>query len=252
MRRCRATRVPRMRRSDGDQPVATTMSDEGYSGCSGAPSGCTRPVGAARVRGQLIVTSFVLGIDVGTSYTAAAIGRRRPTALWRSNRWNSVHARPQCRPSCTSATTVSVLVGEAAERRAIDQPERVVREFKRRIGDETPIIVGDLSVAAEDIFAVARAVGRRSRRAARGRAAGRHRAVASRDVGRASPRPDPDRPRRRRARRRRTRERTRGGRTPLPRPARRSTPAQRSPSTTWAAARSTSPSSGSRRTTPSA
>ena len=30
----------------------------------------------------------------------------------------------------------------------------MVREFKRRIGDETPIIVGDLSVAAEDIFAV--------------------------------------------------------------------------------------------------
>ena len=47
-----------------------------------------------------------------------------------------------------------VVVGEAAERRAIDQPDRVVREFKRRIGDETPIIVGDLSVAAEDIFAV--------------------------------------------------------------------------------------------------
>jgi actin-like ATPase involved in cell morphogenesis len=47
-----------------------------------------------------------------------------------------------------------VVVGEAAERRAIDRPDRVVREFKRRIGDETPIIVGDLSVAVQDLFAV--------------------------------------------------------------------------------------------------
>lgn len=100
------------------------------------------------------MTPFVLGIDVGTSYTAAAIGRQRGDG--------SVEVEPlELGSRKTAVPTVvylgddgGVVVGEAAERRAIDQPERVVREFKRRIGDETPIIVGDLSVAAEDIFAV--------------------------------------------------------------------------------------------------
>ncbi len=100
------------------------------------------------------MTSFVLGIDVGTSYTAAAIGRRRADG--------SVEVEPlELGSRKTAVPTVvylgddgHVVVGEAAERRSIEQPERVVREFKRRIGDETPIIVGDLSVAAEDIFAV--------------------------------------------------------------------------------------------------
>lgn len=100
------------------------------------------------------MTSFVLGIDIGTSYTAAAIGRRRADG--------SVDVEPLELGSRKAAVPTvvylgddgGVVVGEAAERRAIDQPDRVVREFKRRIGDETPIIVGDLRVAAEDIYAV--------------------------------------------------------------------------------------------------
>ena len=46
-----------------------------------------------------------------------------------------------------------VLVGEAAERRGLDVPDRVVREFKRRIGDSVPIAVGTLALPAEDVFA---------------------------------------------------------------------------------------------------
>ena len=100
------------------------------------------------------MTSFVLGIDVGTSYTAAAIGRRRADG--------SVEVEPlELGSRKTAVPSVvylgddgHVIVGEAAERRSIEAPERVIREFKRRIGDETPIIVGDLSVAAEDIYAV--------------------------------------------------------------------------------------------------
>ena len=100
------------------------------------------------------MTSFVLGIDIGTSYTAAAIGRRRADG--------SVDVEPLELGSRKAAVPTvvylgedgGVVVGEAAERRAIDRPDRVVREFKRRIGDETPIIVGDLSVAVQDLFAV--------------------------------------------------------------------------------------------------
>ena len=100
------------------------------------------------------MTSFVLGIDIGTSYTAAAIGRRRADG--------SVDVEPLELGSQKAAVPTvvylgddgGVVVGEAAERRAIDSPDRVVREFKRRIGDATPIIVGELSVAVQDLFAV--------------------------------------------------------------------------------------------------
>ncbi|EMY36184.1 chaperone protein DnaK, partial [Arthrobacter crystallopoietes BAB-32] len=46
-----------------------------------------------------------------------------------------------------------VLVGEAAERRGIEQPERVVREFKRRVGDSVPIVAGERTAAPEDLLA---------------------------------------------------------------------------------------------------
>ena len=73
------------------------------------------------------MTSFVLGIDVGTSYTAAAIGRRRADG--------SVEVEPlELGSRKTAVPTVvylgddgHVVVGEAAERRSIEQPERVVQ-----------------------------------------------------------------------------------------------------------------------------
>ncbi|BDZ46762.1 molecular chaperone DnaK [Naasia aerilata] len=46
-----------------------------------------------------------------------------------------------------------ILVGEAAERRGRAAPDRLVREFKSRIGDAVPIVVGDLSLPAEELYA---------------------------------------------------------------------------------------------------
>ena len=46
-----------------------------------------------------------------------------------------------------------VLVGEAAERRATSEPDHVVREFKRRIGDPTPVLVSGRPWAPEDLAA---------------------------------------------------------------------------------------------------
>jgi molecular chaperone DnaK len=97
--------------------------------------------------------SYVLAIDVGTSFTAAAIARTDriappvaeslPLGL-RGTSVPSVVYYPEEGP---------ILVGEAAERRGLDSPDRLVREFKRRIGDEVPIAVGTLSQPAEDVFA---------------------------------------------------------------------------------------------------
>ena len=47
----------------------------------------------------------------------------------------------------------SVLTGEAADRRALSEPARVAREFKRRVGDTTPIMVGGTPYSAEQLSA---------------------------------------------------------------------------------------------------
>ncbi|AUI50193.1 Hsp70 family protein [Arthrobacter crystallopoietes] len=97
--------------------------------------------------------SFVLGIDIGTSFSAAAVarldgaGQPPPQILNLGVRGGSV-------PSVIFlGEDGQVLVGEAAERRGTTHPDRLVREFKRRVGDAVPIVVGDLSVAPEDIVA---------------------------------------------------------------------------------------------------
>lgn len=97
--------------------------------------------------------SYALAVDVGTSYTAAAVVRFHEGAS----------PLPECLPLGLRGTSVPsvvycpeegpVLVGEAAERRALDSPERVVREFKRRIGDDVPFALGTLTIRPEDVFA---------------------------------------------------------------------------------------------------
>ncbi|TQJ59747.1 Hsp70 protein [Arthrobacter sp. SLBN-83] len=97
--------------------------------------------------------SYALAVDVGTSFTAAAVVRFHQGAS----------PVPECLPLGARGASVpsvvyypeegAVLVGEAAERRGLDTPERVVREFKRRIGDDVPIILGTLALQPEEVFA---------------------------------------------------------------------------------------------------
>ncbi len=97
--------------------------------------------------------SYQLGIDLGTTYTAAAVCRSA------DRRW----VEPEVVTLGTRAATVpsvlfvapdgTVVIGEAAERRALTDPDRVVREFKRRIGDPTPIVVGGRAWAPEELSA---------------------------------------------------------------------------------------------------
>ncbi|WP_285319526.1 Hsp70 family protein [Pseudarthrobacter sp. lyk4-40-TYG-27] len=107
--------------------------------------------------------SYALAVDVGTSYTAAAVVRFDEGAS----------PLPECLPLGLRGTSVPsvvyypeegpVLVGEAAERRGLDSPGRVIREFKRRVGDDVPFALGTLAVRPEDVFAtVARWVASRA------------------------------------------------------------------------------------------
>ena len=46
-----------------------------------------------------------------------------------------------------------VVVGEAAERRGVTEPTRLVREFKRRLGDQVPLLVAGAPYSAEMLMA---------------------------------------------------------------------------------------------------
>ncbi|MET3901912.1 Hsp70 family protein [Paenarthrobacter sp. 4246] len=97
--------------------------------------------------------NYVLAIDVGTSFTAAALVKpdQGPTPT------------PEILPLGLHGSAVPsvlfyaddgrVLVGEAAERRGLDDPHRMVREFKRRIGDSVPLAVGEGWLAPETVYA---------------------------------------------------------------------------------------------------
>ncbi len=92
--------------------------------------------------------SYQLGIDVGTTFTAAAVARDGRIEIF-----------PLGDHSAAIPSVVfigdggAVLVGEGAIRRAASEPGRVARGFKRRLGDQTPILVGGVPVSAEALFA---------------------------------------------------------------------------------------------------
>lgn len=91
---------------------------------------------------------YVLGIDLGTTYTAAA--------TWREG-------RAEIAPLGTRAAVIpsvvllrddeTFLVGETASRRGLTEPRRVAREFKRRFGDTTPLLLGGVPYSPEALMA---------------------------------------------------------------------------------------------------
>ena len=97
--------------------------------------------------------TYWLGIDLGTTYTAAALCR--PTVDELATHVVPLGSRSPAVPSVLFlAGDGSLVVGEGAERRALTDPDRVVREFKRRIGDEIPLLVGGVPWQAHELAAV--------------------------------------------------------------------------------------------------
>ncbi|HEX4254086.1 MAG TPA: Hsp70 family protein [Streptosporangiaceae bacterium] len=98
------------------------------------------------------MTSYWLGIDLGTTYTAAAI-------CWPAVDGLEVQVVPLSNHSHAVPSVLylpgdgSVVVGEGAQRRALTDPDRVIREFKSRIGDEIPMLVGGSPFFAHDLAA---------------------------------------------------------------------------------------------------
>ncbi|MCZ2109604.1 MAG: Hsp70 family protein [Dehalococcoidia bacterium] len=92
--------------------------------------------------------SYVIGVDVGTTYTAAAIDVNGRTEIFQ------LGSHAASIPSIVVLRADGeVLTGEAAERRAQSEPARTAREFKRRLGDPVPLLLGGTPYGAEALYA---------------------------------------------------------------------------------------------------
>ena len=93
--------------------------------------------------------SYVLAVDLGTTFTAAAVVRDggEPQIATLEHHGTSIPSVLWLGPDR------AMLVGTAAARRAATDASHVVREFKRRIGDTTPILVGGAPYSAEQLSA---------------------------------------------------------------------------------------------------
>jgi ABC-type oligopeptide transport system substrate-binding subunit/actin-like ATPase involved in cell morphogenesis len=92
--------------------------------------------------------AYELGVDLGTTYTAAAVRRDGRVVI------ASLGTRTLEMPSVAFLQeNGEVLVGETAERRSFTQSDRFAREFKRRIGDPTPILLGGTPFSAHALTA---------------------------------------------------------------------------------------------------
>jgi actin-like ATPase involved in cell morphogenesis len=91
---------------------------------------------------------YALGVDLGTTFTAAS--------TWRAGHAEiaSLGSRAAAVPSVVLLREdETFLTGEPANRRGMSEPQRVAREFKRRFGDTTPILLGGVPYSAEALMA---------------------------------------------------------------------------------------------------
>ena len=91
---------------------------------------------------------YAVGIDIGTTYTAAAV--------WRDGRAEIVPlgSHSAAIPSAVFLRSDGTfLTGESAYRRGLSEPGRVVRQVKRRLGDTTPILLGGTPYSAAALTA---------------------------------------------------------------------------------------------------
>src|SRR4029450_10595830 len=92
--------------------------------------------------------TYCLGIDLGTTYTAAAIARGgRAEVATLGDRMTSIP------PGGGLTEGGTFLGGDPGGRRATSSPERLAREFKRRVGDPTPLLLGGTPVSIDRLLA---------------------------------------------------------------------------------------------------
>ena len=89
--------------------------------------------------------SHAVGVDLGTTYTCAAVADRGGVRVVQ------LTGTSQTVPSIVSITDDGVIAGEAAERRLVSHPSDTAREFKRRFGDPSPMVLAGATYTTEQI-----------------------------------------------------------------------------------------------------
>jgi molecular chaperone DnaK (HSP70) len=91
---------------------------------------------------------YSLGVDLGTTFTAAATFRDSQPEMV------TLGTRAVVTPSVVFVDRDgSVVVGDAASRRENSHPDQVARGFKRRLGDPTPLILAGRPHRVVDLMA---------------------------------------------------------------------------------------------------
>jgi molecular chaperone DnaK len=96
-----------------------------------------------------MIGAYALGVDIGTTFTAAAIyrdGRAETVPL--SEHGHGGHTIPS---ALFLREDGALLIGDQALRRGITEPSRVAREFKRRFGDREPLLLGDVPISTAQL-----------------------------------------------------------------------------------------------------
>ncbi|WP_055749545.1 Hsp70 family protein [Frankia sp. AvcI1] len=89
---------------------------------------------------------YGLGVDLGTTFTAVAVGHPVSAGLgrWGHTEMVSLGSRSVATPAVVHAGPDGrLLTGEAAVRRAALAPAHAALGYKRRLGDPTPLMLGD-------------------------------------------------------------------------------------------------------------
>jgi YVTN family beta-propeller protein len=87
--------------------------------------------------------AYNLGVDLGTTFIAAAVEHAGQVEML------TLGDRAVIAPAVVFVRVDgTVVTGDAAVRRAVGEPHRVAREFKRRLGDPTPLVLGGTPFSA--------------------------------------------------------------------------------------------------------
>lgn len=90
---------------------------------------------------------YRLGVDLGTTFTAAAIFRDGRAEM------ASIGDRGAVVPSVIWIDDDQILTGVAAQRRGASDPGGIAKEFKRRLGDPAPLLLDGMPFSAEQLSA---------------------------------------------------------------------------------------------------
>jgi len=97
---------------------------------------------------------YQLGVDIGTTHTAAAVLRQgRAEVVRLGEDCDTIPSVVFMAADADADADAAVVVGDEADERGFADPTRVARAFKRRMGDPTPVVLGGTGHTAGALLA---------------------------------------------------------------------------------------------------